>query len=174
MRLLRLVEADRIPYRAARAGMSVDLGAGVALSLIHPPEPIPDLEGDPVHAGVVVSRLAFGRSAMLLTGDAEASVERYLVERGAALASQVLKVGHHGSRTSTTRAFLEAVRPRYAVIPVGADNPFGHPHPVTLETLGAAGIEVLRTDRDGAVRLTSDGLRWRVATPRARRDARLH
>jgi len=174
VRLLRLVEAGRIPYRAARAGMSIDLGAGVALSVLHPPEPVPDLEGDPVHAGVVVSRLAFGRSAMLLTGDAEASVERYLIERGVLLESQVLKVGHHGSRTSTTRAFLAAVRPRYAVISVGADNPFGHPHQMTLETLRASGADVLRTDRDGAVRLTSDGLRWRVATFRAGRDARVH
>ncbi|MDR7420228.1 MAG: DNA internalization-related competence protein ComEC/Rec2 [Armatimonadota bacterium] len=170
-RLLRLVEAGRIPYRTARAGMTLDLGAGVALAILHPPEPIPLLDGDPVHAGGVIGRLTRGAAAMLLTGDAEAAAEQYLIERGAPLHSGVLKVGHHGSRTSTTPALLRAVRPRYAVISVGADNTFGHPHPATLAALEVAGAEVLRTDLDGAVRFSSDGAFWRVETARSRSHA---
>jgi competence protein ComEC len=174
MRLLRLVEAGRIPYRTARAGVVVDLGGGVALTVVYPPEPIPLVGGDPVHAGAVISRLTYGATAMLLTGDAEGPAEHYLLERGATLASQVLKVGHHGSRTSTTPEFVSAVRPIYAVISLGADNNFGHPHRVTLATLEAASVAVFRTDLVGAVRLASDGRSWNVETARRRSDAGIH
>ncbi len=166
-RLLHLVEAGRIPYRTARAGMRVDLGGGVALTILYPPDPIPVFRGDRVHAGSVVGRLAYGQTVALLTGDAEAPAERLLVDGGVELTAQVLKVGHHGSRTSTTPAFVTRVQPQYAVISVGADNSFGHPHQVTLDTLAAAGVTVYRTDRDGAVRFTSNGSTWRVATARA-------
>ncbi|MDR7486502.1 MAG: DNA internalization-related competence protein ComEC/Rec2 [Armatimonadota bacterium] len=170
-RWLRLIEAARIPYRIARAGVLIDLGGGVRLAILYPPDPIPDLDGDPVHAGGVVARLTHRGAALLLTGDAEAATERFLVDRGAPLASQVLKVGHHGSRTSTTRAFLDRVRPQMAVISVGADNVFGHPHPATLQALSDAGVVVYRTDLDGAVTLTSNGAGWHAATARARTDA---
>lgn len=166
IRLLRMVEAGRIPYRTARAGMTVDLEAGVRLDVLYPPEPIPRLEGDPVHAGSVVARLTYGQTAMLLTGDAEGPAEQHLIDQGTTLLAQVLKVGHHGSRTSTTRAFVERVRPQAAVISAGADNVFGHPHPDTLRTLAAAGARVLRTDQDGAVGLTSNGAAWQVITAR--------
>jgi competence protein ComEC len=174
VRLLKMVEAGRIPYRAARAGMRIDLGAGAVVTILHPPEPIPTLPGDQVNAGSVVARLAFGITSMIFTGDAEASVERYLLDRGMVEASQVLKVGHHGSRTSTTPIFVDAVRPRDAVISAGADNSFGHPHAVTLQTLAAAGVRVWRTDLDGAVRLESNGMTWRITTGRVRLDAGIH
>lgn len=174
IRLLRSVEAGRVPYRSARAGMLIDLGAGVSFTIIHPPEPIPALDGDPVHAGAVIARLALGQAAMLLTGDAEAAAERHLLDRGALVVSQVLKVGHHGSRTSTSPTFVAAVRPSIAVISVGADNSFGHPHPATLQTLADAGVTVYRTDRHGAVRLTTAGEAWRVSTARSGSHARIH
>lgn len=169
-RFLRLIEARRIPYRRAREGLEVDLSAGVRLSILYPPDPAPDLDGDAVHARGVVARLTYGQTAVLLTGDAEAPVERFLVDRGAPLASQVLKVGHHGSRTSTTPEFIARVRPQMAVISVGADNTFGHPHPNTLDVLAASAVTVYRTDRDGAVRITSDGTTLRVATFRGAAD----
>lgn len=172
-RLLRIVEAGRIAYRQAREGVSVDLGSGARLSILYPPDPAPDLDGDAVHARGVVARLTYGQTAFLLTGDAEGPVERYLLDRGAPLASQVLKVGHHGSRTSTTAEFVDRVRPRVAVISSGADNAFGHPHPTTLGVLAAAGSTVLRTDRDGAVRITSDGTTLRLFTFRGAVDARV-
>jgi competence protein ComEC len=76
----------------------------------------------------------------------------------------VLKVGHHGSRTSSTPAFLEAVAPREAVVSTGCRNRFGHPHAVTLEALARAGARVWRTDRDGAVTVTTDGASLDVAS----------
>lgn len=174
IRLLRSVEAGRVPYRTARAGMLIDLGAGVSFTIVYPPEPIPAIDGDPVHAGSVIVRLAMGQAAMLLTGDAEAPAERYLLDRGVAVASQVLKVGHHGSRTSTSPAFVAAVRPSIAVISVGADNAFGHPHPATLQTLAEAGVTVYRTDRHGAIRLTTAGDAWHVTTARSGTRAGIH
>ena len=173
-RLLRLVEAGRITYRQAREGVEVNLGAGVRLTVLYPPDPPPAVDGEPVHARGVVARLAYGLTALLLTGDAEAPVEQYLIDRGVPIASQVLKVGHHGSRTSTTRVFLERVRPQAAIISVGADNPFGHPHPITLESLAAAGVVVFRTDRHGAVRVISDGVTVQWRTFRGAAHARFH
>ncbi|HET8679118.1 MAG TPA: ComEC/Rec2 family competence protein, partial [bacterium] len=82
MRLLRLIEARKIPYRQAREGLQVDLGAGARLAILHPQDPPLELDGDPVHAQGVVARLTYGRTAILLTGDAEAPVERVLIERG--------------------------------------------------------------------------------------------
>jgi competence protein ComEC len=154
MRLLRLVEAGRIPYRTARAGVVVDLGGGVALTVVYPPEPIPLVGGDPVHAGAVISRLTYGATAMLLTGDAEGPAEHYLLERGATLASQVLKVGHHGSRGATSERWLAELAPSEAVISVGAKNRYGHPAPEVLARLRAHGITVLRTDERGTITFT--------------------
>jgi competence protein ComEC len=173
-RFLRVIEARRIPYRLAREGIGIDLGAGVHVAILYPPEPIPHVGGTPVHEGSVVARLTFGRTAMLLTGDLEAPGERYLLERGASLDAQVLKVGHHGSRTSTSPEFLERVRPQIAAISVGTDNAFGHPHQTTLDALAAARVMTFRTDLDGAVKLTSDGMAWRVTPARDRVGARIH
>jgi competence protein ComEC len=110
------------------------------------------------HAGAAASnddsmvvRIAGGGGAMLLEGDAEAVGEHWMLDHHLELASSVLKVGHHGSRTSSTPQFLAAVHPQAAVISVGADNSYGHPSPLVLEQLQAAGARVFRTDRDGAV-----------------------
>ena len=173
-RFLRAVAARRVPYRAARAGVAIDLGGGVLLTILYPPEPLPHVGGDPVHAGSVVARLSLGRTAALFTGDLEAPGERYLLERDTLLDAQVLKVGHHGSHTSTLPEFLARVRPQIAVISLGMDNAFGHPHPATLDALTAARVAIFRTDLDGAVKLTSDGAAWHVAPARDRVGARFH
>jgi competence protein ComEC len=104
-----------------------------------------------------VIRLSLGARAFLFTGDAEHEAEASLLERGVPLAADFLKVGHHGSRTSSSPAFLDAVRPRVATMSTGIRNRFGHPHLPTLEKLAARGIAALRTDRYGAVRLETDG-----------------
>ncbi|HET9783766.1 MAG TPA: ComEC/Rec2 family competence protein, partial [Terriglobales bacterium] len=112
------------------------------------------------HAGLVASnddsmvvRIAGGGGAMLLEGDAEAVGEHWMLDHHLDLTSAVLKVGHHGSHTSSTPQFLAAVHPQAAVISVGADNSYGHPSPLVLEQLATAGARVFRTDRDGAVQV---------------------
>jgi len=98
----------------------------------------------------------------MLTGDVEARVERALVRSGLYLHSTVLKLGHHGSPSSSIQAFLDAVGPQVAVIPVGEDNKFGHPSGEVLARL--EGMLVYRTDEDGAVTITSDGHRLWIET----------
>ncbi len=114
----------------------------------------------------VLLRVELGLASVLLASDVEAAGERALLAAGVPLAATVLKVGHHGAATSSSAAFLAAVRPAVAVVSVGARNPYGHPDAGALARLAAAGARVYRTDRDGAVLLETDGraltvTRWR-------------
>jgi competence protein ComEC len=112
---------------------------------------------DPNEASVVM-RVRYGAVRFLLVGDAEREEERWLLERDSlALRAEVLKVGHHGSSTSTTADFLRAVRPAVALVSVGAGNTYGHPNAHVLASLAAQGATVLRTDRQGSVVVRSDG-----------------
>jgi competence protein ComEC len=100
----------------------------------------------------------FGGFEALLTGDAEAPIEALLAQRGLLRPVELMKVGHHGSDSSTTPGFLALTRPSIAVISLGADNSYGHPHRSTLEHLAAVpGIRVLRTDLVGRIEVVSDG-----------------
>lgn len=105
----------------------------------------------------IVIRIVYGDTSFLFTGDAEQETEEKILETGQDIESTVLKVGHHGSSTSTSQAFLDAVSPTYAVISCGKDNSYGHPHSETLAKLSSAGVEVLRTDELGDIYCTSDG-----------------
>lgn len=105
----------------------------------------------------VIARLVYGNNSFMFTGDAEVAAENETVANGQTLKSDVLKVGHHGSDTSTTQGFLNAVDPKYAVIQVGQGNKYGHPTQGTLQKLQAKGIEIYRNDLNGNVIATSDG-----------------
>jgi len=112
----------------------------------------------------IVMRWGFGARAFLLTGDAEKQVEKKILEENPAetLRADVLKVGHHGSKNSTTEEFLAAVHPRVGVISAGEVNPYGHPSPELIERLERAGVRILRTDRDGAVHILTDGTKLTI------------
>lgn len=105
----------------------------------------------------VVLRLTYGEDSFLFTGDAEEASEEEMLSLDWPLTATVLKCGHHGSETSTSPAFLDAVSPQYAVISCGVDNDYGHPDAVTLEKLEAAGAEVFRTDRQGTILASTEG-----------------
>jgi beta-lactamase superfamily II metal-dependent hydrolase len=160
-RLLATLEKRGIRLLRAEAGRQIDLGGGAVLTLLGPPQPFLDNVPDGVNANSVVSRLSVGKASVLLVGDATATEEAWLLGRAAALRSTVLKVGHHGSRTSATAEFLAAVAPRLAVISSQPDAP-RHPHPETLERLRAARVEVLETAREGTIHLELDpeGITW--------------
>jgi competence protein ComEC len=113
----------------------------------------------------LVLRLNYGERSMMLPGDAEKQAESSILSDNGetALRADVLKVGHHGSKNSTMPGFLAAVRPRVAVISAGEDNPYGHPNPELLERLTSAGIRILRTDRDGAVHVLTDGKQLEIS-----------
>jgi competence protein ComEC len=130
--------------------------AGVQGAVLWPAElpPVKEASND----DSIVIRLTDGRFHFLLTGDIEQRVEDKLVAENSELASDFLKVPHHGSKTSSTKVFLAAVAPRIAVVSVGESNPFGHPAPATLQRYAIAGVRLLRTDQDGAVTMLTDGL----------------
>jgi len=104
------------------------------------------------HSAVI--KITFGSTSFLFMGDAEGASEGHI---SADISADVLKVGHHGSRTSTSEAFLSRVTPSYAVISVGSDNSYGHPRAEVLTRLVNANVEVYRTDMDGTIVFTSDG-----------------
>jgi competence protein ComEC len=131
---------------------------GVVVSFLAPDSSWTASLTDPNLASTVaVAR--FGAVRFLLVGDAEAPEEQWLLAHAgaAALRADVLKVGHHGSRTSSTPAFLDAVRPRVALVSVGAANDYGHPSAEVMSALAARGADVLRTDRLGPVVVRTDG-----------------
>lgn len=164
-RLLADASNTAVPVRLARAGQQLALDATTTLEVLFPSEadasaPLP--EGD-INNGSVVLLLRHGAFTALLTGDAEAPVEAALIGRGVLQPVDVLKVGHHGSHSSTTPALLEAIRPSLAIISSGEGNEYGHPAPETLDALAAHGpIQVRRTDREGDIEVVSDGLSYRV------------
>ena len=110
----------------------------------------------------IVLRIDYGSTSFLFTGDAEDWSEYMMTDRGANLKADVLKVSHHGSADASTPEFLKAVSPAYAVISVGADNEYGHPHGVVLSRLESLRCTVLRTDRLGTVVMRSDGESVRI------------
>lgn len=106
----------------------------------------------------IVVRATFGGTSMLFTGDAESGVESELVDAyGVGLRSDLLKVGHHGSKTSSSQEFLDAVDPEFAVISCGIDNSFAHPHRETLDKLDKMNVKTFRTDKSGTIVLVCDG-----------------
>lgn len=156
-----LLEKKRVRVIAAREGQNIDMGRGVTLDILAPFENFVAASSPGAHDAMVVSRLKHGNNSILLMGDAERSIEyRLLWGVPGALDSDMLKIGHHGSKTSTSEEFLQAVSPDLAVIQVGRKNRYGHPAQEVLDRLAAAGVRVLRNDRDRDITFVSDGGRW--------------
>lgn len=163
---LRVAEERGVPWTAARAGRRVDVD-GVKLEFLWPYDDYLDAPPDANDISAVV-RVRYGEFALLLTGDVPEHVEHRLVEReGAALGAQILKLGHHGSRTSSSAELLAAVRPELGVVSAGRRNRYGHPSPEVLERLEERGIPVARTDREGtlSVRVAPDTRTWTRIVP---------
>ena len=157
----QLLEDKDIKQTTARAGQQINLGQGVVIEVLNPQTArLTGTQSDTDNNGVVL-RLRSGKISFLLTADAMWEAEYDLVVRRSNLMSTVLKVGHHGSATSTTVEFLDVVNPRLAVISVGADNAFGHPSRDVVDRLRQRiGQEnIYRTDEDGTIEFTTDGER---------------
>jgi competence protein ComEC len=147
-----------------RAGNTWATDDGVRIQFIGPSLPLIANTRNDINENSLAFVLRYGAFCMVFTGDAGASAEQRFLHQGVDLRCQILKVGHHGSAYSSTPAFLAAVRPRYALISVGRHNLFGHPSPSTIDALRDAGASVLRTDRDGAITVTTDGTKVDVET----------
>jgi len=112
----------------------------------------------------IVLRMTYGMHSFVFTGDAEGLSEREMLRNRHDLSADFLQIGHHGSRTSTTDSFLDAVSPRLVFISVGKGNSYGHPHPSVLERLEEYGVEIYRTDRHGDIVVESDGVQYKITT----------
>lgn len=153
----------------ARAGNSLDLGTGIRVDILWPREPFLLDGGEPdTNDNSTVIQLTMGNVRFLITGDIEQTAEAMIVEAmvNDALQSDVLVVAHHGSNSSSTAQFLDAVSPSVAVIPVGLDNQYGHPHDEVMQRLRFRGITIHRTDLDGTVELTTNGEQFTVQLDR--------
>ena len=122
----------------------------------------------------LVLRIDYGSTSFLLTGDMESDAERDLVESGANLKVDVLQVGHHGSSTSSSYIFMNAVLPEMGIISCGANNKYGHPHEETLSILRDAGVDTYRTDLLGTITIGSDGSNYTVSSEHYATDAELN
>ncbi|KAB0666779.1 DNA internalization-related competence protein ComEC/Rec2 [Oryzomonas japonica] len=167
--LQAILAERRVPSRRLAAGDAFVFGDGIELTVLSPPRgalprrPSDDEMG--MNDESLVFRLRFRSFSMLFTGDAGfPAEERMLADKGN-FASTVLKVGHHGSRYSTSEILLDKVSPSVALISAGRGNSFGLPARQTLDRLGRRGIHAWRTDRDGTIELTSDGEGWSVKAP---------
>ena len=147
--------AQQVKIVPMEAGRSFPFG-GTRIEILSPPSDyIPD--DTPKNNDSLVMRITYGRRSFLLTGDMEKPMEVRLLADGQDLHADVLKVGHHGSNTSSTEPFLEAVAPAFAVISDGFANPFHHPHPAVLKRLAEHRAAILRTDVDGLISIRTDG-----------------
>lgn len=157
---LEKVKEEGAEVRYARRGQVYDLGFGVqgstTLTILFPDHDPSGLESN---MSSIVARLVYGESEYLLTGDSPKEIEEYLVSIGTStLVSDVLKVGHHGSRTSSAETFVTAVHPLYAIISAGKDNTYGHPHKEVTDLLTVHNIQQKNTADEGSIRSFSDGI----------------
>lgn len=158
------IEKQKVQKIYARQGQRVFLDSATVFDVYYPQgkisgadfsEGFSSVSSSRLNDASVVGKLSFGGTQVMLTGDAGRTIENYLLA-GFALQSDILKVGHHGSRFSTSPGFVEEVAPEFAIIQVG-QNTYGHPTEETLNVLSARNIKIFRTDRDGTVRFLSDG-----------------
>ncbi|MEI7809943.1 MAG: ComEC/Rec2 family competence protein [bacterium] len=150
------IKNKNIPDILEKRGMKIDLGGGAVLNILFPDR---DVSSWATNDGSMVARLTYGKTSIMLTGDAPMKTEQIILSENSKqdLQSEILKVGHHGSRGSSSTEFVQAVAPKYALISVGKDNKYGHPHKETLDTLSQFGVKVFRTDLFGTIILKSDG-----------------
>ncbi len=150
------IKRQNIPDILVKKGMRLDIGGGAVIDILFPDR---DVSTWSSNDGSVVAKLSYGKTAVMLTGDATTLTEKIILGEFSktALASTILKVGHHGSRTSTSASFVQAVAPTYALISDGRDNKYGHPHQDILDTLTSFSAKIFRTDLLGTIIMKSDG-----------------
>lgn len=159
--MLKYLGKQGIELEVPKAGQEFDLGSAKVQVIA------PVYRADNDNDNSIMLRIVYGQTSFLFTGDASRESERAVVEAGYTLASDVLKVGHHGSASSTSYPFLREVMPRFAVISVGKDNPYGHPTKRVLSRLADAGAKVYRTDLSGHINVKSNGKTISISTEKS-------
>jgi competence protein ComEC len=158
---LKLIDQKNIPFNTAQRGQSINLDTKLKIEVLSPPA---TLFQDDLNQNSIVLKITYVKVSFLLMGDAGFEAENRLLSSGDLLKSDILKVGHHGSSSASSPAFLKAVTPAVSIIEVGAGNDYGHPTKKTLSALQSTGSKVYRTDLDGNVVVTTDGQNYAVST----------
>lgn len=162
---LELIAKENAALFIAQSGQRIKIGENAFLDILHP---VKNLEGQKIKGGKainntsIISRLVFEENSFLFTADIEKRAEQEIIDREVHLESDILKVAHHGSKTSSSEEFLAAVSPEIAIISVGRGNPYGHPHQETLEILEKYDIKTLRTDLDGDIKIIFSGKKYEI------------
>ncbi|MDK0863236.1 ComEC/Rec2 family competence protein [Clostridium perfringens] len=152
--LVKAVKDEGLKTKELKSGMVIDLGEGAKFDVFTPQKS----EYEELNDYSPIMKLSFGDTSYLFTGDAEKlAEEEALAKYKTSLDSDVIKFGHHGSSSSSSNAFIEAVSPKYGIISCAKDNKYGHPHRETLDIIKKYNIKTFRTDTDGEIILTSDG-----------------
>jgi len=152
--MLKYAEAQGTPLSVPQEGDTLQLG-GATITILHCwPEAI---DYGRTNDSSIVTRIDYGNTSFIITGDAEDWSEYMMIDSGVNLKANVLRVAHHGSNTASTTEFLQAVQPEYAIVSVGKDNGYGHPHQEVLDRLTNNGSKILRTDEHGTIVMESDG-----------------
>lgn len=155
---LAAIEANNVDYYEPEVGDVFDIGP-LEVAVLHPKS----LSGDTNNNSIAI-RLQYGEVSFLFTGDGEEEAESEMLSSGANLQADILQVGHHGSKTSTTDRFLNAVKPDVAIYSASVDNQYGHPHIETINRLEKSGVLVYGTDINGTVIVETDGKTFNVQT----------
>ena len=156
--LIIQVTEQEIPAYFVRKGMNVVLDPTTLFATLFPDRDVKNWE---TNTASVVGRLQMGTSSALLTGDSPSSIEEYLVKREPkAIDVDILKIGHHGSKTSSSETFLRTASPSLALISAGVDNRYGHPAPVVLDRLKKLKVPWVSTQEKSTVVFTTDGVKW--------------
>lgn len=161
----RLIEKEGAKIKIAKAGQKVFCeNCDWKIEILYPFENLEGIEMEKSNDSSIVSKLIFEKISFLFTGDISKNVEEIFLYSSELekISSNVLKVAHHGSKTSSSEKFIEKVSPQIAVISVGKENKYGHPHKEVLEILKKHGIKVLRTDEMGDIKITTDGFNYQI------------
>lgn len=156
----KVIQKENIPIYIAYAGRVIDLGNDVNLLVAHPFENLSGQNIKKSNNTSVVAQLVYKNFEVLLTGDIEKKIEKALISSGVNLESDILKIAHHGSKTSTAQDFVNAINPIVAIIQAGKDNSYGHPHQSVLNAL--SNIATFITSQDGDLEILSDGTEFQV------------
>ncbi|MFA4998923.1 MAG: ComEC/Rec2 family competence protein [Candidatus Paceibacterota bacterium] len=158
-----LIEKEGAYIKTAQTGQKINLSGDAYIEILSPFEDLSGKELKDSNDTSIVARLVFGGTSFLFTGDIDKSVEKDIVDRNPDLTASVIKVAHHGSKTSTSEEFVNRVLPEYAVISVGGDNKYGHPTQEVLDILSKYGIMIFRTDEVGDIKIISNGEKYAVS-----------